>query len=685
MKAKWLSVLTGLMVGAGAWADGGHRVNLWPVLYMRDGTVHLLGPVVKVAENDVAVRPLFAVNTEQERRVRILYPLSEFNAGNKGSWVFPLFWGEDHRVAFPFYWRFDEPYAETGSGYHGIPPFYSYYRKGDRYSLYAPWPFVRVSDWGDKKVRRAWPIYGEYETVRRTGGYGMWPVSGWWQDKGAPHASGRYVFPMFYHESSEEASRFLSIAWSQGYARTDDRTWRAAVPFFYHETRDDGSSLVTLPFVRVRKGDTERWLVPPVATWGERGPDTNSWYALAGVAGRTRATDLQRDHILPFYYRHRTPDRSLFATPLGGWITQAHGRRRWDVYPLLTWLDRRPNETNFWALAPLIRYSQTTNGVKHHVLPFYIKDGTAGRFVSPVYASWKDGDRTVKVVPPLLSAVAREGGRSDVWVGAGLYHRQTGVPREERKGHWIPFYYYEGTRKLYTPLYGYEKDVPEAMNYYAGGLAGRYTGDHEGHWVWPLYRTKVHRETGHYDDHYLIAGRRWTNAHGHGSGFWPVYRYAHTAQRQAHVSSPLVKMERTTRNILLVAQHDTTTWARRAAGGITVESNEVRRLTPVWRRERTERADAGEMRTATSALLGVYRSQSFENSSFESVRRRLLWKAWDYRRTDDRVEVDIFPFITYDRSPDGGHETSFLWRFFRYGKDTTGRASLDILFVPLLR
>ncbi len=87
----------------------------------------------------------------------------------------------------------------------------------------------------------------------------------------------------------------------------------------------------------------------------------------------------------------------------------------------------------------------------------------------------------------------------------------------------------------------------------------------------------------------------------------------------------------------------------------------------------------------TSALLGVYRSRSIETGSSESVRRRLLWKAWDYRRTDGRVEVDAFPFITYDRSPDGAHETRFLWRFFRYGRDTAGRTSLDVMFVPVRR
>jgi hypothetical protein len=286
----------------------------------------------------------------------------------------------------------------------------------------------------------------------------------------------------------------------------------------------------------------------------------------------------------------------------------------------------------------------------------------------------------VRIIPPLLTRIDRQGDRTDLWTAAGLFHRRSGVPPEQRRGYCIPFYYHEGGRVLYTPLYGFRKGTSDAMTYFAAGLAGRYTGAYEGHWLWPLYRNKVQRDTGHYDDYFLLAGRRWRSDRGHGVRFWPFYRYAQETQGRP----PFARTEQTTRQVMLVARHETIIQTRTVESGFETETKDTRRLFPLWRREKTERPSAGETTTRTKALLGLYDSRSSISPSTERVRRRLLWKAWDYRRVNGTVEVDVFPFITYDRSPDS-REVSFLWRFYRNRRAADGSRALDLLFIPVRR
>ena len=47
----------------------------------------------------------------------------------------------------------------------------------------------------------------------------------------------------------------------------------------------------------------------------------------------------------------------------------------------------------------------------------------------------------------------------------------------------------------------------------------------------------------------------------------------------------------------------------------------------------------------------------------------------------DRVSVDVFPGITYDRVGKQEKHVSFLWRVFRYERKG-GRKKMHILFIP---
>ena len=675
---KWWIVLA-VVWGCGALPEAGatDRVNLWPILYVRGNTTHLLGPIVKLSDDDVAVRPLFAVNTQRHTRIRVLYPLCELNIGHHPNWVFPYFQGEDYRVVFPVYWRYGAPYGEAQRGYHGILPFYSYSRRGDDYTLYAPWPFLQTRRQHDTRSLRVWPLYGRHTAPQHSSGYVAWPLTRWWQHEGIYHESGRYVFPLFFQATSYREDIFLSLPWSYGRHHSSGHAWRMALPFFYHATHPEGRSWVSLPYVRHIDGTASSWCVPPLLSWGAADTGQHRWRAALGLAGRDRGTELNRDYALPLYYRSQTPQRAIFATPLGGWITQPDGRRRWDVYPLLTWLDRQPDATHFWALAPLIRHSQTPAGRVHHVLPFYLKDDVNQRFLSPLYARWQDGPKRTTVVPPLLTRIDRQPEQTDVWTVGGLVHHRSIPHPEKRTGYALPFYYFSGGHTLYTPLYGHNRNGPGAWRYFATPLAGQYTGAYRGNWLLPLYHNQTDRESGDYETHFLLTGKNWRHSTGHGSRIWPFYSYSQTRHGTEHPH------QRSALNVLLLAERTRSEHTTTTATGPETTLTHRHYVFPLWHHRRTARRPVDYDHARTTLLLGLYQTRTTQTDNSDYARRRLLWKVWDYERRDGRVEVDAFPFITYDRAPDA-RRMSFLWRAFRYERDPEGR-TLDLLFIPLMR
>ncbi len=713
-------------------APNRERLNLWPIVYVSEEGFHAFGPIVKVSDDNFSLRPLFAVNTARHPRIRVLYPLSEINVGGDYNWIFPFFWGDNHRVAFPFYWRFDQPYSGA-YGYHGILPLYSLSRRKDYVSLYAPWPFVHYKNSPSKQVRRIWPLYGHTETPESTQGYALWPLTGHWQTKNSERR-GSYVFPLYYHAKGPGESRFFSLPWSQGQSAEEGMSWEMAFPFYYAGRDRERKEFVSLAWARSVEGEHARWLCPPLLSWGSSAPGQRTLHTLFGLAGHERKPKESKDYIAPLFYRHKSPDRDLFvslpyshyrdraetnrwtaivpfyfhsenvrrsmhATLLGGWQHYPDGRFRWDVYPLLTWRDRGPDAYHLWVLAPLYNYSREGNSTRHHLFPFYAYNEAEDRFLSLTYARWKKDGVRHTLIPPLLARIDQSEEVKDVWALAGLYRKRSSGKPDQRAGHLLPLYSYQGDHQFFTLLYGHDKNRLDAYRYYATPLVGSYTGGYRGFWVWPLYRSKVDRHTGYYDDnHLLFLGRRWKSSTGHGSRIFPFYSYRHVSHSwtppedcDAQALNGIKqyrapnRSESTELNVLLLGHYEKSEqyWAQ--ADGNRSRQGLEHRLFPLWSYRSSTEVEKNVTQSRTSLLLSMYTSRSTSGPEHEKVRRRLLWKLWDYRRENGEVQVDAFPFITYDRTEEGGKSTHFLWRLFRYANDGKGGRKLDLFFIPLLR
>jgi hypothetical protein len=123
------------------------RINLWPVMYKRGGQLSILGPVFSISDENFSFRPFFAVNSESGKRIRVLYPLSEFNPGSGPNWIGPYLWGP---------------------GYNMLIPAWSHRKEGENHSFWVLWPLIRKKEWNDTRIWWAGPIVGTLSDLDRT-------------------------------------------------------------------------------------------------------------------------------------------------------------------------------------------------------------------------------------------------------------------------------------------------------------------------------------------------------------------------------------------------------------------------------------------------------------------------------------------------------------------------------------
>lgn len=214
-----------------------------------------------------------------------------------------------------------------------------------------------------------------------------------------------HVLPLYYASSDSNSSTFISIPYSRSETVSGAR-WDLAFPLVY----------------RYRSPESVRWITP-LAAGGHSGDHSERWHA-----------------ILPLYFRQQDAAGSSLTTLFGGYHQNESGRH-WNAWPLLTWGSGDGDDSDFWALAPLV-HVQTTAGktTTHHVLPLYYWNSRNDSFLSPLAARWRNTEsNTVTLVPPALSWKVSAPERKDLWLAGGIAHCSWG----EKPGphHVIPLYY----------------------------------------------------------------------------------------------------------------------------------------------------------------------------------------------------------------------------------------------------
>lgn len=741
-------------------AGGTHAIfPLWIYSSNNRGQVlHLAWPLVRFQRGENLSRnrvfPLFTHGNlpNGDHWFRSIPYGHEFYArtGESHQWLLPFFARKDAPDASSFY---SLPYISTQSNEldaryvmlglwgrrqtdnahsHWLAPFYWARDSGDRSSWMAPLVYRSQDRASEESRLLVFPLwYG-----RRSPESSAWftPLGG-----GTRHgdgSSGIYTLP--YTRVRDADGRDLAavpllLSWrDQRPERTD---WRVLAPLSRFSSGDDPKPSYLLPFYF-------------------RNPETNLLLTPVYQHGRNEAAEAEWNAVLPFFYQRHTPETSAWITPLGALTRgpEGTGRTLTPLYarvedqpghvlhavpPLLSWRTREPGfEDQRWLLG-LARFTRGEHGGASHVIPFYYRnvkedgardtryllglgrqdvsaEGETNRahllplfsinretdhFLSPAYATWQQGRKTVRAVPPLLSWSVSDPGAEEerLRVAAGLYGHTTCADDGERlKSHLFPLWVYERESHMFTPVFGRDAEADGYYRYWLTPLLGTYRNEKRGGWLWPLVFWRQDRETGHHDSRFLLWGRHETGDHHRATRFFPLFSFERSEREHPLHPRRGWVAERDRTSLVLLYQSERTVTRLPPHAGRRVEgetfhtvTRESNRLFPLWNfRSEAFGEEDGPSLSEGSVLWRLYDSRVEEGSAeqpHEYVRRRVLWRAWHYERLNGDVSVDSLPFITYDRKTDGFRRVSFLWRAFRYETHPEEGTKLDLLFLPLRR
>lgn len=400
---------------------------------------------------------------------------------------------------------------------------------------------------------------------------------------------------------------------------------------------------------------------------------------------------------------------------------------------------RTGEELEGWHIGPFGRYRKPKTDKAYSGYPwplvFSWQSPQERGFFSPLYGYQRDishgGDDGWGALPLLLAWRSWGKSRDDVYGLLGLFseHRSNAI----RYGHLLPFYDYDQRKhRFYSPLFGWRDPDAAGKNgfwYPFTPLVGIRTGEERGGWAFPFY---FHRDTPtspDYSTYFLLLGyadhteknELTSKASETNWGFLPFYCHAYEAftnsatawdsrmesyshddyafllgydlrkktVRYAPRGEPPPAGTNSADRIRLQSWHES------KARGDVVSRSETKGFFPFWMSwSASEKRLDGTLlsRSAdTKALLILYDKKvrfaaaTGTSKSEDYQRQRILWRAWNYRRCNGDITVDLFPFITRDVHKDGLRKTSFLWRFYRYQKDPDGKTSVDLFFIPVWR
>ncbi len=480
------------------------RVNLWPLLYYRAPALSVLWPIGEWTDQHVAVRPLFSVSglDQPPRQVSLLWPLARFETSGDRGYMFPVYWEPDSLTVFPLYWHAGDPFGEAG-GYNTLFPLWSHYRspKGAT-STHAPWPIWHRSDLPERKGWRLWPLYGQYAKPDGTRRFYAWPLGWQWRHEGD---GGHMVIPFYYADRDATQRQFYSLPYSR-VARADGSGWRLTIPLGYERHAPDAHTVATLLGGYRRDGDSSGWFALPLLSGGSRDADGGSLWVLGPLAHAAWSENARRHHVVPLYHRASHPDsETLISLPWSD-VARADGSG-WQLAPPVYY---RQWSTNGSALiTPLYAHGATADGQTtwRGFLPLYFgRTGPDDRLLAtPLGGFSREDDRTSWVAVPALATGHHTPDGSEVWAGAGLFHRTTGSAGQGH--HLLPVYYWNGesgtfislpvarqrnaerTRTVIPPLLSWKTERPARRDWWvAGPLAHFSAGPERGSsHVLPLY------------------------------------------------------------------------------------------------------------------------------------------------------------------------------------------------------
>lgn len=688
-------------------------------------------PLLSYYEKDKAsgattlVNPLFGFRKDKEASWGYVLPaaLGWHRDRDSSTWVSPLYAGwknsaadTDVRIVPPLltYWRrsgdvrdwFSPIYAgytSPGASKHVVPPLLSYYHRNSSGTLLATplfgakrgknesWSYVlpALSFYGRRGNEKSWftPLYAGYKTpdvdmravlpllsVYRKDASGTMLANPLFGAKRGKNESWSYALPALSFYSRQGADKTWFSPLYAGHS-TPEASTHVIPPLLTYFARDSAGSLLATPLFGAGSGQDYRWnYALPLLSFYRRWGKEKTWFSPL-YAGRTEpGSDLR---VIPplLSYWHRTDEETHWLTPLGG---GRHSAEETSVTLLPgIFYHRKGERRTLTSLLAIAKWSPEKSRVAiPPLLTVWSRDADARWWFSPLSAGYSDKNEAWSCILP-LAALYRRTGDVGRWYSPVVWGKTS--PEQS----WLNVF-----GILYHQVNDHvndEKDVFALM-----GLAGHHRSkERRRTWVMPFYGYSWDKLR---PARYLGGLGRELDRRSH-SAFFMLYRDTRATRvvRDPSVEVPAALRSEKTGDLDQarvdaleegsVAHQEWLKYLDLAERKVEYHYN---RFLPFYGYERT-----GDRETKFHVLFFLYnfhRKRGFaaaDGAASERVETRILGKLYHYRRTNDRVSVDAFPFITYDRETSTKTKRfSFLWRFIRYER-VGKRKKLYLLFMPI--
>ena len=414
----------------------------------------------------------------------------------------------------------------------------------------------------------------------------------WMSEKNPDGSEWKASFPFYYSAASQNGSVMVTPFYARKLHADGSPAWRCYIPIVY-VNEDYDSHFITPLGGRWRMDDEQHWIALPLLSGGSKNMESGRNIYLGGLAGQHWDSEKHSSYILPLYYR--SPEEGTFVSlPYSTWTD---GERQNHLIPPLLSGWQQDGESTRAALAGGVAGFKTggTNTYSY-VAPFYYASDKS--VVSLPYASWSDGRRRTRVIPPLLSGWQKDDESTRALLAAGLAGWRTGGDAPYH--YLLPFYYrapkqdrfysipyscwsdgdseshlmlpllsgwsvspeftdlflmagiahwrfgvdgVEGSHLL--PFYAWAKDeyfyTPifgenRKKSYYCTPLVGRYENGSgkAGSWAFPLYHHKRSLGDDSVRGSYLLLGEYGKNDRRDYHSFYGVYDYSHWKSRRTY-------------------------------------------------------------------------------------------------------------------------------------------------------
>jgi len=442
-----------------------------------------------------------------------LFPLwgyhRSFTDGGWSAGLFPLaFFGRrpigGHAVLFPLFWHLSDAKGSTTALFplffartsaHGYDvaalPLLTFFGRRDATSYQVQFPlFWRFRDGQTSTAVTPFGFFGTSPEGWRLGFGPLLPVV--WAAGGGPRRH-FVLFPVFWHFRDDRADRSTTVVANYLHRTHGDETTDALFPLFYYRrgTRPGGTdetSFTLFPLVHYHRDAQTRVLMTPLGASGA-GPHRQAgfvgpylWYhgkifSARGIPGLyadiTRADTGERTRQWgPVFALDRPDSKARVVLPFFGRYQDAHETDTY-VFPTFFW---RHTDDGYTAKAflPLFWRSRWKDRTTTVVGLFYDREGGGvhDTGVAPFYFWAKNADRTMLVVPPLLTVHRHDFRAGTTFTWAALFFHSASEKAENTVV--FPLYWSgrEGERshRLLFPVYWHFQDGAQSQSTLLGPL-----------------------------------------------------------------------------------------------------------------------------------------------------------------------------------------------------------------------